>query len=100
MAIDSLNMLFSDMSGLSPAEQQQRVQTLLGQRMDFFFKSREAKLDYVKANLDKELAAYYLLQQGNETIGEFYPQLAENVRIFAHHLRYPRAKKSHGTDTG
>lgn len=80
LTIDSLNMLFQDISKLSPAEQQKKQQELMYYRMEAMFKSREAKLEYAKANLDKELGAYYLMQQPTETFGEYYPQLSESVR--------------------
>ncbi|QCR23396.1 TlpA disulfide reductase family protein [Pontibacter sp. SGAir0037] len=40
----------------------------------------EAKLEYVKNNLNKDLAAYFLLDQSWENLGKLYPALAPDVR--------------------
>ena len=41
---------------------------------------REHKLSYLKNHLDKDLAAYYLIQQPIEVFGIYCPQLAESVK--------------------
>lgn len=88
LKVDSLNMLFADLGSLSPAEQQQRMQRLMHERMESFFESRKEKYEYAKANPSRELAAYYLLQMPLETFGNLYPTLSESVRngVFADRL--------------
>lgn len=80
MKIDSLQNVFNSNVELPRSEREAVLQDLMSQRAEYMVKTRSVKMEYLKANMDKDLAAYFLLQQPIDSFGVYYTQLSEAVR--------------------
>jgi len=76
-------------------EDQQLVSQLFKERNSKFQKISEAKLEYIKANPDKDLSAFYLaLRQPLDTLGLYLDRLDKKVKngLFKDLLKYEKVR--------